>query len=292
MNVAARSCLHGCHMQAAESTSSTVSACLARLPKAAAVHQSLTALDLDHPSKETHRWPVPADLLGSEFTNSSAAGVTAAQPEICAPEAVQSLQGGTDQLTASQLAAKGRQEHRQAAVSAQAIAALSELLHACLGKPQMPTLQSVMQEAQKREEEESGRKQQPGAAVTGHQQAPSATAQGAALGSAAAKAASSCPAPAAAQASTGQPSSQQAGSTAPQADAPAGERPAEAAEMPAEEAQTQPQLRWFDARGRVAIKRVAQWLNVPWQVVAKYECLLAQEAEVRATWPPESLCCF
>ena len=47
--------------------------------------------------------------------------------------------------------------------------------------------------------------------------------------------------------------------------------------------QTQPQLRWFDARGRVAMKRVAQWLNVPWQVVAKYECLVAQEAEVRAT---------
>ena len=235
---------------------------------------------------------MPADLLGSEVTTSSAGGGAAAQPETSTPEAVQGLRGGTDQLSASQLAARGRQEHRQAVVSAQAIAALSELLHACLGKPQMPTLQSVMKEAQKQKEAGTGKKQQPGAAITGHQQAPSATAQGAALRPAAAKAASSRPAPAAAQASAGQPSSQQAGSAAAEADAPADDSLAEAAELPAEEVQTQPQLRWFDARARVAMKRVAQWLNVPWQVVAKYECLVAQEAEVRATRQPESLCCF
>lgn len=234
---------------------------------------------------------MPADLLGSEFTTSSASESASAEPQTSAAEAVQGLRGGTDQLSASQLAARGRQEQQQAAVSAQAIAALSELLHACLGKSQMPTLQSVMQGAQEREAG-SDKKLQPSAAITGHQQAPSATAQGAALGPEAAKVASSRPAPAAAQASAGQPSSQQAGSAAADADAPAGGRSAEAAELPAEEVQTQPQLRWFDARGRVAMKRVAQWLNVPWQVVAKYECLVAQEAEVRATRQVESLCCF
>ena len=231
---------------------------------------------------------MPADLLGSEFATSSAAGGAAAQHDTSTPEAVQGLRGGTDQLTASQLAARGRQEQRQAAVSAQAVAALSELLHACLGTSEMPTLQSVMQEAQKREEAGSDKKQQPAAAVTGHKQA-SATAQGTPLGPAAANVSSSRPAPAAAQASAGQPSSQQAGTAAAKADVPAGDRLAEAAELPAEEVQTQPQLRWFDARGRVAIKRVAQWLNVPWQVVAKYECLVAQEAEVRATRQSESL---
>ena len=45
---------------------------------------------------------------------------------------------------------------------------------------------------------------------------------------------------------------------------------------------TKPQMRWYDSRGRVALQRLAQWLNVPWQVMAKYECLVAQEAEVRS----------
>eukprot|EP00891_Asterochloris_glomerata_P004921 jgi/Astpho2/4921/Aster-x1266 len=168
--------------------------------------------------------PGTADLLGSEFTTSSAAESASAEPQTSAAEAVQGLRGGTDQLSASQLAARGRQEQQQAAVSAQAIAALSELLHACLGKSQMPTLQSPSQATSK--------PPQPRRKVLlwGLRQ----------------------------------------------------QRSAEAAELPAEEVQTQPQLRWFDARGRVAMKRVAQWLNVPWQVVAKYECLVAQEAE-----PPE-----
>eukprot|EP00884_Botryococcus_braunii_P013340 jgi/Botrbrau1/22006/Bobra.0024s0022.1 len=36
-----------------------------------------------------------------------------------------------------------------------------------------------------------------------------------------------------------------------------------------------PRVRWYDARQRVALKRVALWLNVPWSKVAAYEQLLA-----------------
>ncbi|GAB4821221.1 hypothetical protein N2152v2_008267 [Parachlorella kessleri] len=37
------------------------------------------------------------------------------------------------------------------------------------------------------------------------------------------------------------------------------------------------QLRWYDARARVALKQVAAWLQVPWRKVANFELLLANQ---------------
>lgn len=36
-------------------------------------------------------------------------------------------------------------------------------------------------------------------------------------------------------------------------------------------------MRWYDARSRMALRRVAAWLNVPWPTVANFEHLLAYQ---------------
>ena len=43
----------------------------------------------------------------------------------------------------------------------------------------------------------------------------------------------------------------------------------------------EPSWRWYDARARVALRRVAMWLNVPNLKLVTFECLLAQQAQVR-----------
>ena len=42
----------------------------------------------------------------------------------------------------------------------------------------------------------------------------------------------------------------------------------------------EPSVRWYDARARVALHRVAMWLNVPCNKLTTFECLLAQQAQV------------
>ncbi|CAL8463668.1 g3202 [Coccomyxa elongata] len=42
----------------------------------------------------------------------------------------------------------------------------------------------------------------------------------------------------------------------------------------------EPGVRWYDARARVALRRVALWLRVPSSKLPVFECLLAQEAQV------------
>ncbi|CAK0785406.1 hypothetical protein CVIRNUC_008615 [Coccomyxa viridis] len=41
----------------------------------------------------------------------------------------------------------------------------------------------------------------------------------------------------------------------------------------------EPSRRWYDARARVALRRVAMWLNVPNLKLVTFECLLAQQAQ-------------
>ena len=38
-----------------------------------------------------------------------------------------------------------------------------------------------------------------------------------------------------------------------------------------------PRVRWYDARVRTALRRVAIWLNVPWPAVGNFEHLLAYQ---------------
>ena len=38
-------------------------------------------------------------------------------------------------------------------------------------------------------------------------------------------------------------------------------------------------VRWYDARARVALREVADWLEAPWQKVALYERLFAQQTQ-------------
>lgn len=42
----------------------------------------------------------------------------------------------------------------------------------------------------------------------------------------------------------------------------------------------QVEVRWYDARARTALKKVAAWINVPWTKVATFECLAAEQAQV------------
>ena len=42
----------------------------------------------------------------------------------------------------------------------------------------------------------------------------------------------------------------------------------------------QVEVRWYDARARTALKKVALWTNVPWTKVATFECLAAEQAQV------------
>lgn len=44
----------------------------------------------------------------------------------------------------------------------------------------------------------------------------------------------------------------------------------------------EPSVRWYDARARVALHRVALWLNIPDTKLTTFECLLAQQAQVSA----------
>ncbi len=44
-----------------------------------------------------------------------------------------------------------------------------------------------------------------------------------------------------------------------------------------------PVVRWYDARARAALVRAALWLQVPQSKLVVFECLLAQEAQVRRT---------
>ena len=37
-------------------------------------------------------------------------------------------------------------------------------------------------------------------------------------------------------------------------------------------------VRWYDARARVSLRRMAAWLAIPWDRIATYECLLAEAA--------------
>ena len=38
-----------------------------------------------------------------------------------------------------------------------------------------------------------------------------------------------------------------------------------------------PRVRWYDARVRTALRKVASWLNVPWPAVGNFEHLLAYQ---------------
>lgn len=42
----------------------------------------------------------------------------------------------------------------------------------------------------------------------------------------------------------------------------------------------QVEVRWYDARARTALKKVAVWINVPWTKMATFECLAAEQAQV------------
>ncbi|KAL0031866.1 hypothetical protein WJX79_001617 [Trebouxia sp. C0005] len=42
------------------------------------------------------------------------------------------------------------------------------------------------------------------------------------------------------------------------------------------------EVRWYDARARTALKKVAVWTNVPWTKMSTFECLAAEQAQ-----PPE-----
>jgi len=42
----------------------------------------------------------------------------------------------------------------------------------------------------------------------------------------------------------------------------------------------EPSVRWYDARARVALRRVGMWLNTPATKLTTFECLLAQQAQV------------
>ena len=44
-------------------------------------------------------------------------------------------------------------------------------------------------------------------------------------------------------------------------------------------------VRWYDARARVALRRVALWLRVPATKLPIFECLLAQESQVGSSSP-------
>ena len=40
------------------------------------------------------------------------------------------------------------------------------------------------------------------------------------------------------------------------------------------------EVRWYDARARTALKKVALWTNVPWTKMSTFECLAAEQAQV------------
>ena len=59
--------------------------------------------------------------------------------------------------------------------------------------------------------------------------------------------------------------------------------------MNAQEAVQQPVVQWYDARARVALRRVALWLHVPAAKLAMFEAMLAQTAQVPASILPSAM---
>ena len=49
-----------------------------------------------------------------------------------------------------------------------------------------------------------------------------------------------------------------------------------------------PRVRWYDARVRTALRRVASWLNVPWPAVGNFEHLLAYQVPVSPPLSPSN----
>lgn len=115
------------------------------------------------------------------------------------------------------------------AMSTTAVAALTQLLHACLADQAMPSLQDIMRERQ--EKLDSG---------------------------------DAAPLDSPSHASATQASTESASGDADKASA----------------AERQVEVRWYDARARTALKKVAEWINVPWSKMAVFECLAAEQAQV------------
>ena len=113
-------------------------------------------------------------------------------------------------------------------MSTTAVAALTQLLHACLADHAMPSLQDIMRERQ--EKLDSG---------------------------------DAAPLDSASHASTAQTGNESAGNA-----------------DNAKAAARQVEVRWYDARARTALKKVAVWTNVPWSKMAVFECLAAEQAQV------------
>lgn len=126
-------------------------------------------------------------------------------------------------------------------MSPTAVAALTQLLHACLAEQAMPSLQDIMRERQEKLDS-------PDAA----------------------------PLDSASHASTAQ-----SGTNAPSGGADTGPMT------------RQVEVRWYDARARTALKKVAEWTNVPWQKMTVFECLAAEQAQVLyyAVLCYAALCC-
>ena len=51
-----------------------------------------------------------------------------------------------------------------------------------------------------------------------------------------------------------------------------------------------PRVRWYDARVRTALRRVASWLNVPWPAVGNFEHLLAYQVRYSSASPGATTC--
>lgn len=208
--------------------------------------------------------------------------------------------------SASQLAAHAAKQ--PAAVSPVAVAALLALLQACLGNREMPTLQGIIREAENRQgsatdsseatvtdssapdkssvQAAQGTRSETGAevtsiggaAATGDEQ-PQATTT--ARVSQRDTLSANVSAARTKQQQTGSPESQQQSTCASKQQASGAPRltgQGSSATAGGEHDSAAVQVRWYDARARVAVRRVAEWLNVPWGKVAAYECLLAEQS--------------
>ncbi|KAA6418450.1 MAG: hypothetical protein FRX49_11610 [Trebouxia sp. A1-2] len=118
------------------------------------------------------------------------------------------------------------------AMSATAVAALTQLLHACLAQQAMPTLQDIMKDRQEKLESSDE------ASTVQNTNTPTSAAGASGF------------------------------SSAGSADGSGAARKVE--------------VRWYDARARTALKKVAVWTNVPWTKMSTFECLAAEQAQ-----PPE-----
>ncbi|KAA6416645.1 MAG: hypothetical protein FRX49_13381, partial [Trebouxia sp. A1-2] len=118
------------------------------------------------------------------------------------------------------------------AMSATAVAALTQLLHACLAQQAMPTLQDIMKDRQEKLESSDE------ASTVQNTNTPTSAAGASGF------------------------------SSAGSADGSGAARKVE--------------VRWYDARARTALKKVAVWTNVPWTKMSTFECLAAEQAQARA----------